>query len=102
MPYYGPSNCSGEWRRIAEYKPLISAYGLNQSMYTHHLQLENREEMNRDHPMYIDGRAYTHINFARFINNSKGRDPTVRPNYQFVEVINDKDGYLETYFYRLS
>ena len=45
--------------------------------------------------MYIDGSAYTHKNIARFINSSKGRDPIVRPNCQFVEVINDKDGDME-------
>jgi hypothetical protein len=51
--------------------------------------------MNRGHLMYIDGHAYTHKNIAGFINSSKGRDPTVRPNCQFVEVINDKDGDME-------
>jgi len=45
--------------------------------------------------MYIDGCAYTHKNIARFINSSKGRDPTIRPNCHFVEVINDKDGDME-------
>jgi hypothetical protein len=29
MPYYGLSYYNGEWRRVAEYKPTISAYGLN-------------------------------------------------------------------------
>ena len=29
MPYYGPSYYSGEWRRLAEYKPSMLAYGLN-------------------------------------------------------------------------
>ena len=43
----------------------------------------------------MDERAYTHKNISGFINSSKGRDPTVRPNCQFVEVINDKDGYME-------
>ena len=64
-------------------------------MYTHCLQLESGKEMNRGHIMYLDGHAYTHKNIAWFINNSKGRDPTVRPNCQFVEVINDKDGDME-------
>jgi hypothetical protein len=45
--------------------------------------------------MYIDGRSYTHKNISGFINSSKGRDPNVRPNCQFVEVINDKDGDME-------
>ena len=45
--------------------------------------------------MYIDGHAYTHKNTIGFMKNSKGRDPTVRPNCQFVEVINDKDGDME-------
>ena len=40
MPYYGPSYYSGEWRRLAKYKPSIPAYGLNLNMYTHCLQLE--------------------------------------------------------------
>jgi len=30
--------------------------------------------------MYIDGHAHTHKNIAGFINSSKGRDTTVRPN----------------------
>ena len=45
--------------------------------------------------MYIDGRAYTHKSIAGFINSSRGRDPNVRPNCQFVEVINDRDGNME-------
>ena len=45
--------------------------------------------------MYIDGRAYIHKNISGFINSSKGRDPNVRPNCQFVEVMNDKDGDME-------
>jgi hypothetical protein len=95
MPYYGPSYYSGEWKRLAEYKPSMSAYGINSNMYTHCLQLESGKEINRDHLMYIDGRAYTHKNISGFINSSKGRDPNVRPNCQFVEVINDKDGDME-------
>ena len=51
--------------------------------------------MNRGHLIYIDGHAYTHKNIIGFIKSSKGRDPTVRPNCQFVEVINDKDGDME-------
>jgi hypothetical protein len=73
----------------------MSTYGLNSNMYTHHLQLESEKEINRGHLMYIDGHAYTHKNIASFINNSKGRDPNVRPSCQFVEVINDKDGEME-------
>ena len=38
---------------------------------------------------------HTHKNLARFINSSRGRDPNVRPNCQFVEVINDRDGDME-------
>ena len=45
--------------------------------------------------MYIDGCTYTHKNIAVFINSSKGRDPTIRLNCQFVEVINDKDRDME-------
>ena len=45
--------------------------------------------------MYIDGCEYTHKNISDFINSSKGRDPIVRPNCQFVEVINDKDEDME-------
>ena len=41
MPYYGPSYYNGEWRRLVEYKPSMSAYGLNLNMYTHCLQLES-------------------------------------------------------------
>ena len=41
MPYYGPSYFSGEWKRLVEYKPSMSAYGLNLNMYTHSLQLES-------------------------------------------------------------
>ena len=45
---------------------------------------------------------YIHTqNIAGFINNSKGRDPIVRPNCQFVEVINDKDEDMERMFDRL-
>jgi hypothetical protein len=51
--------------------------------------------MNRGHLMYIDGRAHTQKNIAGFINSSKGRDPNVRLNCQFVEVINDKYGDME-------
>ena len=51
--------------------------------------------MNRGHIMYIDGHAYTHKNIPRFINSNKARDPTIRRNFQFVEVINDKDGDME-------
>ena len=40
MPYYGPSYYSGEWRRLAKYKPNMSTYGINLNMYMHHLQLE--------------------------------------------------------------
>ena len=36
-----------------------------------------------------------HKNIAGFINSSKERDSTVRPNCQFVEVINDKDEDME-------
>ena len=39
--------------------------------------------------------VHTHKNISGFINSSKGRDPNVRPNCQFVEVINDKDGDME-------
>ena len=41
MPYYGPSYYSGEWRRLAEYKPSMSTYGINSNMYIHRLQLES-------------------------------------------------------------
>jgi hypothetical protein len=41
MSYYGPSYYSGEWKRLTEYKPSISVYGLNSNMYTHRLQLES-------------------------------------------------------------
>lgn len=51
--------------------------------------------------MYIDGHAYTHKNIAGFINSSKGRDPTVRLNCQFLEVINNKDGNMEREIDRL-
>ena len=80
MPYYGPSYYCGEWRRIAKYNPSMSAYGLNSNMYTHRLQFESGKEMNGGHLLYIDGRVYTHKNIAGFINNSRGRDPNVRPN----------------------
>ena len=73
----------------------MSAYGLNLNMYTHCLQLESGKEMNRGHLLYIDGHAYTHKNIVGFINSSRGRDPNVRPNCQFVEVINDRDGDME-------
>ena len=92
MPYYGPSYYNGEGKRLAKYKPSMSTYGLNSNMYTHHLQLESGKEINRGHIMYINGHAYTHKNIAVFINSSKGRDPNVRLNCQFVEVINDKYG----------
>ena len=39
--------------------------------------------------------VHTHKNISGFINSSKGRDPNVRPNWQFIEVINDKDGDME-------
>lgn len=45
--------------------------------------------------MYINGHVYIHKNIGGFKNSSKGRDPTIRPNCQFIEVINDKDGYME-------
>ena len=45
--------------------------------------------------MHIDGGAYTHNNIAGFINNGKGRNHTIRPNSQFVEVINEEDGDME-------
>ena len=61
MPYYGLSYYSGEWRRLAEYKPSMSIYGLNSNVYTHNLQLESRKEINRGQLMYIDGCAYTKI-----------------------------------------
>jgi hypothetical protein len=51
--------------------------------------------MNRGRIMYIYGCGYTHKNIVGFINSSKGRDPTVRSNCQFVEVISDKDGDME-------
>jgi hypothetical protein len=95
MPYYGPSYYSGEWKRIAEYKPSMSTYGLNSNMYTLCLQLESGKEINRGHILYIDGHAYTHKNILGFINSSKRMDPNLRPNCQFVEVINDKDGDME-------
>ena len=95
MPYYGPSYYNGEWRRLAEYKPSMSTYGLNLNMYTHRLQLESEKEMNGGNILYINGCAYTHTNIAGFINSSRGRDPNVRPNCQFVEVINDRDGDME-------
>ena len=53
------------------------------------------KEMNRGHILYIDAHAYTHKNIVGFINSSKGRDPNVRLNCPFVEVINDKDGDME-------
>jgi hypothetical protein len=51
--------------------------------------------MNRGNLMYIYGREYTHKNITYFMNSSEGRDPNVRPNCQFIEVINDKYGYME-------
>ena len=51
--------------------------------------------MNRGHLLYIYGYAYTHKNIAGFIYSSKWRDPNVRPNCQFVEFINDRDGDME-------
>ena len=59
ITYYGPSYYNGEWRRLAEYNPSMSAYGLNLNLYTHRLQLESGKEMNRCHILYIDGHAYT-------------------------------------------
>jgi SET domain-containing protein len=44
---------------------------------------------------------HTHKNIAEFINSSRGRDPNVRPNCQFVEVINDRDGDMERELDRL-
>jgi sugar-specific transcriptional regulator TrmB len=73
----------------------MSAYGINLNIYTHCLQLESGKEMNRGHILYIDGRAYTHKNIVEFINSSRGMYPIVRPNCQFVEVINDRDGDME-------
>ena len=70
-------------------------------MYTHHLQLESGKEMNTFHLMYIDGCAYKHKNIAGFINSSKGRDRNVRQDCPFVEVINDKYGYMERQVYIL-
>ena len=78
-----------------EYKHSMYAYGLNSNMYTHRLQMERGDKVNRGNLLYIDGRAYTHKNIAGFINSSKGKDPTIRPNCQFVEVINDKEGEME-------
>ena len=78
-----------------EYKHSMSAYGINSNMYTHCLQMERGDKVNRGNLLYIDGRAYTHKNIAGFINSSKGKDPTIRPNCQFVEVINDKEGDME-------
>lgn len=91
MPYYGLSYYSGGWRRLTEYEPGMSAYGINSNMYTHRLQLESGKEMSIGNLLHIDGRAYTHNNIAGFINSIKGRDHNVRPNCQFVEVINDGD-----------
>ena len=64
-------------------------------MHTHCLQLESGKEMNIFHLLYIDGLSYTHKSIGGFINSSKGRDPNVRPNCQFVDVINDNDGDVE-------
>ena len=60
MPYYGPSYYSGEWRRLAEYKPSMSAYGKNSNMYTHCLQLENGKELNRGQVLCIYMEMQTH------------------------------------------
>ena len=57
--------------------------------------MERDDKVNRGNLLYIDGHAYTHKNIAGFINSSKGKDPTIRPNCQFVEVINDKEGDME-------
>jgi hypothetical protein len=95
MPYYGPSYYNDEWRRLAEYNPSMFAYGLNLNMYTLHLQLESGKEINRGHLMYIYGCEYTHKNIVGFRNSSKRRDPNVRPNCPFFEVINDKDRDME-------
>ena len=94
MPYYGPSYYSGEWRRLAEYKPSMSAYGLNWNMYTHvcNWKVENKW---LEVIFFIDGHAYTHKNIVGFINSSGGRDPNVRSNCQFVEVINDRGWDME-------
>lgn len=51
--------------------------------------------------MYIYGCAYTNKNIARFIQRNKGKDPIVRPNCQFLEVINEKYGYMEKQVDRL-
>jgi hypothetical protein len=45
--------------------------------------------------MYTDGHAYTHKNIAGFINSSRGRDPIIRPNFEIVDVINDKHGGMK-------
>ena len=47
------------------------------------------------HLLYIYRCAYTHKNIVGFINSSKERDPNVRSNCHFVEVINDKDVDME-------
>jgi hypothetical protein len=57
--------------------------------------------MNRGNFMYRYGHAYTHKNSVGCINNSKGRDPSVRQNCQFVEVINDNYGDMERVVDRL-
>jgi hypothetical protein len=57
--------------------------------------------MNRGHILYIDHHAYTHKTIVGFINSSRGTNSNVRPNCQFVEVINDRDGYMEREFDRL-
>jgi len=101
MSYFGPSYSSGEWRMLAKYKHNMLAYDLNSKMYTRRLNLERENEINRGHIMYIDGHAYTHKYFAGFINSCRGRDPTVRPIFQFVVVINDKYGYMERQVDRL-
>ena len=87
MPYFGPSYSSGQWRMLVEYKHSMSAYGLNSNMYTHYKQMERGDKVNKGNLLYIDGHAYTH--------KKEGTDPTVRPNCQFVEVINDKEGDME-------
>ena len=44
---------------------------------------------------------HTHKNIERFINSSKGRDPNVRLNCQFIEVINDRYEDIERQVDRL-
>ena len=45
--------------------------------------------------LYIYLHVDTHKNIAWIINSIKGRDPTIRQNCQFVEVMNDKYGDME-------